>query len=86
MRRLFGAVAFASTLTSITCAGMTATAAESARPGSMQFALRTEGPASSCADKCQRVGFGIGHDPARDRHRFRNLRAEERHPRRDHRV
>ena len=29
------------------------TAAESARPGSMQFTLRTEGPAASCADKCQ---------------------------------
>jgi len=55
MRRLLGAVAFASVLTGITLAGMSVpvTAAESARPGSMQFALRTEGPASSCADKCR---------------------------------
>lgn len=55
MRRLLGAVAFASTLTGITLTGMSvpATAAESARPGSMQFALRTEGPAASCADKCR---------------------------------
>jgi hypothetical protein len=55
MRRLFGAVAFASTLTCITLAGMNvpATAAESARLNSMQFSLRTEGPASACADKCR---------------------------------
>ena len=55
MRRLFGAVAFASTLTCITLAGMNvpAAAADSARPGSMQFSLRTEGPASACADKCR---------------------------------
>ena len=30
-----------------------AAAAEPARPGSMQFSLRTEGPASACADKCR---------------------------------
>ena len=53
MRRHLGAVAFASTLIAITCAGMTAAAADSARPGSMQFTLRTEGPAASCADKCR---------------------------------
>jgi hypothetical protein len=55
MRRLFGAVAFASTLTCITLAGMNvpAMAADSTRVNSMQFALRTEGPASACADKCR---------------------------------
>jgi hypothetical protein len=55
MRRLFGAIAFAFTLTCITLAGMNvpATAAESARLNSMQFSLRTEGPASACADKCR---------------------------------
>ena len=55
MRRIFGAVAFASVLTSITLTGMNvpAAAAESGRPASRQFTLRTEGPASSCADQCR---------------------------------
>ncbi len=55
MRRLIGAVAFASTLTGMTLAGtnLPTTAAETARPGSMQFSLRTEGPAASCGDKCR---------------------------------
>ena len=55
MRRLLGAVAFASVITGITLAGGTApvAAAESVRPSSMQFALRTEGRAASCADKCR---------------------------------
>ena len=53
MRRLIGAVAFASTLTGITLAGpnMPGATADSARP--MQFTLRTEGPSGACADKCR---------------------------------
>src|SRR5436190_15890058 len=53
MRRLLGAVACASTLITAMLTGMNVPAAEPARPGSMQFALRTEGPPASCADKCR---------------------------------
>jgi hypothetical protein len=55
MRRLIGAAAFASTLTGLILAGfnLPTTAAESPRPNSMQFSLRTEGPAASCGDKCR---------------------------------
>jgi hypothetical protein len=55
MRRLLGAVAYASTLTILSLAAVSGsvTAAEPARAGSMQFALRIEGPASSCGDKCR---------------------------------
>lgn len=55
MRRLLGAVAYASTLTILSLAAVSGsvTAAEPARAGSMQFTLRAEGPASACGDRCR---------------------------------
>ena len=55
MRRLIGAVAYASTLSILSLSAVSGpvAAAEPARPGAMQFTLRTEGPASACGDKCR---------------------------------
>jgi hypothetical protein len=53
MRRLIGAVAFASTLTGMTLAGANMPGATADPARAMHFTLRSEGPSGACADKCR---------------------------------